>query len=420
MMPNKLDKSKSDKKPPLLLVDQALAAILALLPQTNTVIKPLDKALGFTLAEDLVAVLTLPPQAISAMDGYAVRAADVTSFPCKLTRIAESAAGHPWTGKIVTGQAVRVFTGAAIPDGADTIVIQEDVDPVAEQDNVEITVRSAEIAGRYIRPAGLDITTGQVILPAGTLLSARAIGLAVAAGLTQASVRLRPRVGVLSTGDELVSPGELPGPGQIISSNASFLANFVRACGAEAIDLGITRDVPGAMLDAVRRTSNLDLVVTTGGASVGTHDHIVSDMLSSGQNALNFWKIAMRPGKPLISGNVDGTPLIGLPGNPVSTAVCALVFLRPAIAHMAGGTASSFQFLMPLAVDLDVNDQRQDYIRAQITIKDGIQVIMPAPRQDSSMMSVLATANALIVRPPFDSAKAAGEFVSVIPLPDLG
>jgi len=420
MMPNKLDKSKSDKKPPLLLVDQALAAILALLPQTNTVIKPLDKALGFTLAEDLVAVLTLPPQAVSAMDGYAVRAADVTSFPCKLTRIAESAAGHPWTSKIGAGQAVRVFTGAAIPDGADTIVIQEDVDPVAEQDNVEITVRSAEIAGRYIRPAGLDITAGQVILPAGTLLSARAIGLAIAAGLTQASVRLRPRVGVLSTGDELVSPGELPGPGQIISSNASFLANFVTACGAEAVDLGIARDVPGAMLDAVRRASNLDLVVTTGGASVGTHDHIVSDLGSSGQNALHFWKIAMRPGKPLISGNVDGIPLVGLPGNPVSTAVCALVFLRPAIAHMVGGTASLRQFSMPLAVDLDVNDQRQDYIRAQITTKDGVQMIMPAPRQDSSMMSVLATANALIVRPPFDPAKVAGEFVSVIPLPDLG
>ena len=420
MMPNRPDEARSEKKPPLLPVDQALAAILALLPQTNTVTKPLDKALGFTLAEDLVAVLTLPPQAVSAMDGYAVRAADVTSLPCKLTRIGESAAGHPWTGKIGAGQAVRVFTGAAIPDGADTIVIQEDVDPVAEQDNVEITVRSAEIAGRYIRPAGLDITAGQVILPAGTLMSARAIGLAIAAGLTQASVRLRPRVGVLSTGDELVSPGELPGPGQIISSNASFLANFVSACGAEAVDLGIARDVPGAMLDAVRRASNLDLFVTTGGASVGTHDHIVSDLGSSGQNALHFWKIAMRPGKPLISGNIDGIPHIGLPGNPVSTAVCALVFLRPAIAHMAGGTASSLQFLMPLAVDLDVNDQRQDYIRAQITTKDGIQVIVPAPRQDSSMMSVLATANALIVRPPFDPAKAAGEFVSVIPLPVLG
>ena len=402
MMPNRPDEAKSDKKPPLLPVAQALAAILAPLPQTNTTTKPLDKALGFTLAKDLVAVLTLPPQAVSAMDGYAVRAADVTSFPCKLTRIAESAAGHPWTGKIGAGQAVRVFTGAAIPDGADTIVIQEDVDPVVEQDNVEITVRSAEITGRYIRPAGLDISAGQVILPAGTLLSARAIGLAIAAGLTNASVRLRPRVGVLSTGDELVSPGELPGPGQIISSNAGFLANFVSVCGAEAVDLGIARDVPGAMLDAVRRAGNLDLVVTTGGASVGTHDHIVSDLGSSGQNALHFWKIAMRPGKPLISGNVDGIPLIGLPGNPVSTAVCALVFLRP------------------LAVDLGNNDQRQDYIRAQITTKDGVQVIMPAPRQDSAMMSVLATADALIVRPPFDPAKAAGEFVSVIPLPDLG
>ena len=419
MMPNRPDEAKSDKKPPLLPVAQALAAILAPLPQTNTTTKPLDKALGFTLAKDLVAVLTLPPQAVSAMDGYAVRAADVTSFPCKLTRIAESAAGHPWTGKIGAGQAVRVFTGAAIPDGADTIVIQEDVDPVVEQDNVEITVRSAEITGRYIRPAGLDISAGQVILPAGTLLSARAIGLAIAAGLTNASVRLRPRVGVLSTGDELVSPGELPGPGQIISSNAGFLANFVSVCGAEAVDLGIARDVPGAMLDALRRAGNLDLVVTTGGASVGTHDHIVSDLGSSGQNALHFWKIAMRPGKPLISGSVDGIPLIGLPGNPVSTAVCALVFLRPAIAHMVGGTAPSLQFLMPLAVDLGINDQRQDYIRAQITTKDGVQVIMPAPRQDSSMMSVLATSNALIVRPPFDPAKSAGEFVSIVLLPDL-
>ena len=175
MMPTRPSEGKSDKKPPLLPVDQALTAILALLPQTIAVTKPLDQALGLTLAEDLAAVLTLPPQAVSAMDGYAVRAADVTSLPCKLTRIAESAAGHPWTGKITAGQAVRVFTGATIPDGADTIVIQEDVDPVAEQDNVEITVRNAEIAGRYIRPAGLDITAGQVILPAGTLLSARTI-----------------------------------------------------------------------------------------------------------------------------------------------------------------------------------------------------------------------------------------------------
>jgi molybdopterin molybdotransferase len=343
----------------------------------------------------------------------------VTQLPCQLTRIAESAAGHPWDGEIAAGQAVRVFTGAAIPDGADTIVIQEDVDPVAEENGVVITVRSAEPVGRYIRPAGLDITAGQVILPAGTLLSARSIGLAIAAGLTTATVRACPRVGVLSTGDELVRPGEMPGPGQIISSNASFLMNFITACGGHAVDLGIARDKPGAMLKAVQQAGALDLVVTTGGASVGTHDHIVSDLGSSAENALNFWKIAMRPGKPLISGNVNDIPLIGLPGNPVSTAVCALVFVRPAIAHMVGGSADPLQFELPLSVDVEANDQRQDYIRAVISTKDGRQTVTPAPRQDSSMMSVLANANAFIIRPPFDPAKAAGERVWVMPLPPL-
>ena len=419
MMPTRPASPTAARKSPLLPVDDALAAILALLPSTATTVKPIDQALGLTLGEDLVAALTLPPQAVSAMDGYAVRSEDVTQLPCNLTRIAESAAGHPWTGKITAGQAVRVFTGAAIPNGADTIVIQEDVDPVAEQDGVEITVRGAEIAGRYIRPAGLDITAGQVILAAGTLLSARAIGLAIAAGLTQAVVKLRPRIGILSTGDELVGPGQTPGPGQIISSNASFLNSFVTACGGEAVDLGIARDVSGAMLAAVRQASQLDLVVTTGGASVGTHDHIVSDLDSGDQSALNFWKIAMRPGKPLISGHVEGIPLIGLPGNPVSTAVCALVFLRPAIAHMAGGSAASLQFQLPLAVDLGENDQRQDYIRAVIKTEDGTQMVLPASRQDSSMMSVLATANALIIRPPFDPPKTVGERVWVMPLPPL-
>jgi len=419
MMPNRPDASKSGGKSSLLPVDQALAAILKQLPKTTLVQKSLDQALGFTLAEDLIAALTLPPQAVSAMDGYAVRGVDVTRLPCQLTRIAESAAGHPWVGKIAAGQAVRVFTGAAIPDGADTIVIQEDVDPVAEKDGIIITVRSAEPTGRYIRPAGLDITAGQVILPAGTLLSARSIGLAIAAGLTAAKVRARPRVGVLSTGDELVRPGEIPGPGQIISSNASFLINFITACGGHAVDLGIARDKPGAMLEAVQQAGALDLVVTTGGASVGTHDHIVSDLGNSAENALNFWKIAMRPGKPLISGNVNNVPLIGLPGNPVSTAVCALVFLQPAIAHMVGGSADPVQFELPLAVDIEANDQRQDYIRAFIVTKDGLQTVTPAPRQDSSMMSVLANANALIIRSPFDPARAAGERVMVMPLPPL-
>ena len=414
MMPN-----KHEGKPVLLSVDDALAAIIALLPHTGTIRLPLSEALGCTLGKDLVASLTLPPQAVSAMDGYAVCSKDVNTLPCQLTRIAESAAGHPWYGKIITGQAVRVFTGAAMPDGADTIVIQENVGPVVEQDGVEITVHSAEPAGRYIRPAGLDVKKGQVILSAGTLLSARAIGLAIAAGLTEAVISVRPRIGVLSTGDELVLPGNIPGPGQIISSNASFLKNFIAACGAKAVDLGIAQDVPGAMLSAVQDAKNLDLVVTTGGASVGTHDHIISDLDNSEKSGLNFWKIAMRPGKPLIFGNVDGIPLLGLPGNPVSTAVCALIFLRPALTHMVRGNETSPVLMVPLGVNLDKNDHRQDYIRANLEDSSNGQIILPASRQDSSMMSVLAQANALIVRPPNDTAKQAGDMVKVMYIPAL-
>ncbi len=411
-------------KPKLLAVDDALATIIAMLPHTGTHVLQLDDALGYILAEDLVARLTLPPQAVSAMDGYAVRGEDVSNLPCQLTRVAESAAGHPWFGTINAGQAVRVFTGAAIPDGADTIVIQEDVDPVAEENGVDITVRSAEPVGHYIRPAGLDVTKGQIILHAGTQLSARAIGLANAAGLTEALVSLRPRIGVLSTGDELVHPGTLPGPGQIVSSNASFLKGFLIASGAEVVDLGIVRDTPGAMLSSVRKAKNLDLIVTTGGASIGVHDHIVSDLNVSEGSELNFWKIAMRPGKPLISGAVDGIPLIGLPGNAVSTAVCALVFLRPAIAHMGRDSRIALGsidpiFKVPLGVDLAANDHRQDYIRANLQDSARGQVILPAPRQDSSMLSVLATANALIVRPPHDLAKRAGELVDVLQIPAL-
>ena len=411
------------KKPAALLsVADATTAILAMLPRTATVEMPLADCLGLRLAEDLTAVLTLPPQSVSAMDGYAVRQDDVATLPAKLRRIAESAAGHPWQGRIGPGEAVRVFTGAAIPEGADTIVIQEDVDAVAEENGTVITVRDAEVAGRYIRPAGLDISAGEIILSAGTLMSARSIALAIASGLTHATVHQRPRIGILSTGDELVLPGQNPGNGQIISSNAAFLSAFVQTVGAVAVDLGIARDRPGAMLRAVRAVPNLDLVVTTGGASVGNHDHIVGDLNQGAKGqagGLNFWKIAMRPGKPLISGRVDDIPLIGLPGNPVSTAVCALIFLGPAIARLCNGVAEQPQFLVRLAADLAENDQRQDYIRATLSGVDADQLVTPATRQDSSMMAVLAKANALIVRPPFDPVKKAGDLVSVLPIPPL-
>ena len=314
------------------------------------------------------------------MDGYAVRADDVAQCPANLTRVGEAAAGHPWAGHVEPGQAVRIFTGGYVPNGADTIVIQENVDAPSEADHSVITVREGAAKGRYIRPAGLDIAAGARALAKGSLLSARSIGLAIAAGATSAVVSKPPRIGILSTGDELVLPGQTPGPGQIISSNAAFLSAFVKSCGAEAVDLGIAIDKMGAVSNAVMAATNLDMVVTTGGASVGSHDHIVDDLADG---ALDFWKIAMRPGKPLIWGKIGKTPLLGLPGNPVSTAVCALVFLAPAIRKLGGGTYQQQLFFATITSNLPENDQRQDYMRASLESgDDGLTMVRPAHRQD--------------------------------------
>ena len=432
--------------PPLLPVDQALARILEGVPRTAIEHLPLERAHGRTLAAPLASRLTLPEQDVSAMDGYAVNAADCHALisadnseqgQITLTRIGESAAGHPWAGRLGSGEAVRIFTGAVVPDGADTIILQEDVTASAEQDGASITLTEAPITGRFIRPAGLDVKAGTQILPAGTPLSARALALALSTGHAEAAFYARPRVGILSTGDELVSPGETPGPGQIISSNAAYLAAFVAACGAIAVPLGIVRDQPGAMLASVRSVRDaqgvgdgpLDLIVTTGGASVGVHDHIVSDLeattttntndtATSPKSALDFWKIAMRPGKPLIYGRVDGIPLLGLPGNPVSSAVCALIFLRPSILHMAGGAPDETLLTARLATPLPANDQRQDYLRARLSHDgDDLPLITPFDRQDSSMISVLSRSDALLVRPPFDPARAIGDLVTALPIP---
>ena len=401
----------------LLSVDAALDRMLASLSPTMPMRLLLTDALGQTLAEDIHAKLTLPPHDVSAMDGYAVRADDVANCPATLTRIGEAAAGHPWAGRIKAGQAVRIFTGGYVPDGADTIIIQENVDATSEADHTVITVHEGAAKGRYIRPAGLDISAGALALGKGTLLSARCIGLAIATGATSAVVSRPPRIGILSTGDELVPPGQIPGPGQIISSNAAFLSAFVKSCGAEAVDLGIAADKPGAVSDTVMAATNLDMVVTTGGASVGNHDHIIGDLADG---ALGFWKIAMRPGKPLIWGKIGNAPLLGLPGNPVSTAVCALVFLAPAISKLGGGTHQQHLFSAAITTDLPENDLRQDYIRARMGRADhGVTSVRPAQRQDSSMMATLAQADAFIVRPPFDPPITAGDIVSILPMPRL-
>ena len=411
---------KHQTAPPLLAVADALDRILNGLVPSDTEICKLQDVRGRALATDIAARLSLPPAAVSAMDGYAVRAADCPAPGARLTRAGESAAGRPWNGSMGEGEAIRIFTGAVIPDGADTILLQEDASATGETDGATITVKEVPRKGQFIRPAGLDVSAGDMILTAGTVMSARLIALAISAGHTEASIWRRPNVGILSTGDELVPPGGTPGPGQIISSNATYLSSFIAACGAVPIDLGIARDRPGAVLSCVRAApAPLDLVVTTGGASVGVHDHIVDDLSASGTE-LGFWKIAMRPGKPLIHGRIDDIPLLGLPGNPVSSAVCANIFLRPAIARLSGADHHPQMIAARLAIDLKANDRRQDYLRATLDYdSQGRAVVTPARKQDSSMISIYAGANALVVRPPFDEARQAGDMVMVMPLDPL-
>ena len=405
---------------PLLAVDEARERIIAGLAPMTSESLPLSDTMGRVLASDVSARLSLPPAAVSAMDGYAVRGGDCSAVGTTLRRIGESAAGRPWDGSVEEGTAVRIFTGAVVPQDADTIVLQEDVSAESEDDGARITISEVPKHGQFIRPAGLDVSKGDLILRAGTMMSARLIALAVSAGHSEISVWRRPHVGILSTGDELVRPGEVPGAGQIISSNATYLSAFVEACGGIPVDLGIARDGPGEMLACVRAApAPLDLVITTGGASVGTHDHIVSDLNSAGTE-LGFWKIAMRPGKPLIHGKIDDIPLLGLPGNPVSSAVCANIFLRPAVARLSGTDHEPQMIEAKLGIDLAENDRRQDYLRSVLAYDgNGRPVVTPAKKQDSSMISVYAGANALVVRPPFDPPKTAGDTVMVMPLDPL-
>ena len=407
-------------KQPLLPVDDALERILKGLAPSQVDECPLAAAVGRTLSRNIQSDLSLPPAPVSSMDGYAVRAEDCTGKKPQLTRVGESAAGHPWQGRLRAGEAVRIFTGAFIPANSDAVVLQEDVDASSENDGARITIHEPPRSGQFIRPAGLDVSAGDTILRKNSMLSARAISLAASAGHATLPVWRQPHIGILSTGDELVLPGETPAPGQIVSSNAIYLATFVQASGGIPIDLGIARDRAGAMLDHVRKAPvPLDMIVTSGGASVGTHDHIVSDLQEAG-SALNFWKIAMRPGKPLIHGMIDGVPLLGLPGNPVSTAVCATVFLGPAIARLSGHDYAPHQISAEITCELQPNDRRQDYLRAVLEYDvDGLPLVTPARKQDSSMVSIFANANALIIRPPFDPSIAAGDRVTVMPLAPL-
>ena len=311
----------------MISVEDALARLLAPLEKLPAEQVSLAAAVGRVLAEDMAARRTQPPFAVSAMDGYAVRAADVARVPVELRIVADIPAGAGFGGVIGAGEAARIFTGAPLPEGADAIVIQEDTE--RRGDHVEIRERAGK--GRYVRPAGLDFTAGDVLLHAGTRLSPRHIGLAAAMNRPWLFVHRRPRVGILSTGDEIVMPGDPIGPHQIVSSNALALCAFATACGAVPVLVGNAPDDPDALRTIAAAAKGVDLFVTTGGVSVGEHD-LVRDVLSEAGLTIDFWQIAMRPGKPLMVGSYRGTPMVGLPGNPVSTLVCSLLFLKPALA----------------------------------------------------------------------------------------
>jgi molybdopterin molybdotransferase len=393
---------------PLLPVAEALKRILAAAAPVSAETLPLMAARGRTLAADLASRRTQPPFATTAMDGYAVRGADVMQAGARLAVIGESAAGRGFAGTVRPGEAVRIFTGAPLPDGADTILIQEN----AVVEGAAIVASQAEPTGRFVRRAGLDFSEGDTLLRAGQRLGARELGLAAAMNHASVSVRRRPRIGILATGDELVMPGETPGPDQIIASNNLAVAAAAEAAGGEAVLYGIAGDSMAALETAIAhaRADRVDVLVTIGGASVGDHDLVQAALANEGMD-LGFWRIAMRPGKPLMFGTIGDMILLGLPGNPVSSLVCSLIFLRPLIRALVGDPdAAAPQDVAAIAgCDFAANDERQDYLRATVTgSRDGVPEVIVAGRQDSSMLATLARADCLLIRPPHAPAARAG------------
>ena len=397
----------------MISVEDARARVLAGLSALPAEQVVLTDALGRVLAEDLVSRTTQPPAAVSAMDGWAVRAADVASVPCRLRPAGYVAAGQRFEGTVGPGEAVRIFTGAPLPDGADAIVIQEDADHSGDV----LTVRETAPAGRYVRRAGLDFAAGDVGLRAGTVMGPRAVGLAAAMNVPWLKVHRRPRVAILPTGDEIVMPGEPIGPSQIVSSNALALGAFVRQMGGLPGDLGTARADRASLAALAAAAKGCDLLVTTGGASVGEHD-LVRSVLGEAGLELDFWQIAMRPGKPLMFGSLNGTPMLGLPGNPVSALVCAVLFLRPAMARLSGiSSLPPDEERARLGIDLPANDRREDYLRATLDRDaDGRPRATPFTTQDSSNLARLVAADCLVIRPPHAPPARAGDDVRVVRL----
>ena len=400
----------------MISVEEARARILADLRPTAAEIEHLAGAWGRVTAAPIAARLTQPPQDVSAMDGFAVQSASSTRG-ATLTLRGAAPAGHPWVGTLGAGEALRIFTGSFMPAGTDAVLLQED----ATWDSARVTVNEAVTKGRHIRSAGQDFALGDVLLPAGKRLTARDIGLAAAGNVPWVSVRRRPRIAILATGDEIALPGEPIPPGGIVSSNAHALAALIRAGGGEPVVLPIAPDDREAIAAASDAARGCEMLVTTGGASVGEHD-LIQDALAARGLRIDFWKIAMRPGKPLIHGRLGDVPLLGLPGNPVSSLITAILFLLPAIGVLSGlADAGAPVSQAVLGADLAANDQRADHLRARLALRaDGMPVVTAFGRQDSAMLRLLALSDALILRPPHAPAAATGDMVPVIRLDTLG
>ena len=400
----------------MISVDEARDRILAALRPTPSEIVALASAWNRVTAAPVMARLTQPPADVSAMDGYALRGADGT-LGAMLHVIGSAPAGHPFAGTVGSGQAVRLFTGSVVPRGADAILLQED----ATASGTEVRVNEAVTASRHIRRAGQDFAAGDTVVPAGRRLTARDIGLAAAANHPWLTVHRRPRIAILATGDEIAMPGEPIPAGGIVSSNSHALAALVRAAGGEPVVLPIAADTREAVAAVADSVHGMDMLVTTGGASVGDHDLVIESLKTRGLE-LDFWQIAMRPGKPLLFGRLGPVAVLGLPGNPVSALVCSILFLLPALSRLAGLPAAPPPTTQAITgAALRANDHRADHLRATVsTDSQGRLVVTPFAVQDSAMLRRLALADALILRAPNAPGVPEGAEVSVIRLDSLG
>lgn len=384
----------------------ALAHLFNLVSPLGVETVPLRLAANRTLACDVAATRDQPPFAASAMDGYAVQNADVAPN-ARFTVIGEAAAGHAFDGSVTSGQAARIFTGAPLPSGANRVIIQEDV----TRNGNSITLNATFDTAGYVRPAGADFKEGDTIT-APRLLTPSDVALLAAMNIAHIPVARKPVVAIIATGDELVQPGEVPNADQIIASNSYGLAALVEAHGGHARMLPIARDNLCALELVFDLAASADLIVTIGGASEGDHDLVGQAALSRGMNRA-FYKVAMRPGKPLMAGTLDGTPMIGLPGNPVSAMVCGHIFMLPMLRKMLGHAAMpALRETATLRSSLGKNGPREHYMRARIDV-DGLHVF---ERQDSALLTVLAQANCLAVQPPNDGARAPGDRLEFIRL----